>query len=587
MAFVRKLYRQSLRPLLPAAFVLLPVFALVYFLPGPKDVPIPKKDLDAQPHTNLRKTLDHEITKRKKEFERRAEEEKGRWTAKAKAEKKKFGKEQARQMNGLVWMRHALARVNDGHYTQAQRHLDTQPPKKKWLRKSAAYRMLAPAIRKQVKAGLKKEQVARKAFETAKRQAADGDVLGAWMDLADLSRLEGLPRKLSREIKREAEALKARAEEQRAAAWDLYESALAAAASGERIKAAESLQKVADGPGRHDATLAARARARLAALKTPGGVLEPLRQARRLVERGDFDKARETIRTIRPLLSRLDPRDRRRAQDLLKLCEQRAAEKAVAARCPKNMVPVYSGPFRMGYDGEGALGNERPEHTVYLSLFYIDRNEVTCRRFREFLEHIKKHKDAHRYAHHLQPKEWDYTPKSDRPGDRLYCWRGTQYPEGMDDCPVVLVSFWDAYAYARFRGKRLPSEAEWEKAARGAEGRLWPWGDIWRSDYCNSREAKTGGPRAVGAFAKGVSACGCNDMAGNVWEWCHDWYEADYYQVTPDRNPFGPRRGKYHVIRGGSFRNNRLRCRTYKRSFYAPGLRFNDVGFRCAKDPGE
>ena len=587
MAFVHKLYRNHLRPLLPVLFVLLPVVVLIYFLPGPRDVSIPEEALKVQPHTNFRKLVDHERAKYAKEFTRRATEEKARLTAKAKAEKTKFGKEQARQMNGLVWLRHALARVNDARYTEAEKHLDTKSPKKQWLRKCAAYRMLGPALRRQVDAGLKKERIARKTFETAKRQAAEGDALGAWLALGDLSRLEGLPRGLCRDITGEIKRLKPRAEQQRADAWDLYEAGLAAARVNARLKAAELFGKLIEGPGRHDAALAERARAQRALLDTPGGVLEPMRQAQSLMERREYAKALKTLQALQPLLIKLDLRDRRRAQELLKLCEQRAAEQAVAARCPKDMVPVYSGTFRMGYDGEGALSNERPEHAVYVSLFYMDKNEVTCRQYRKFLLHIKEHKDAGQYAHHLQPKDWDHTPASSRPEDRLHCWRGTQYPEGMDDCPVVLVAFWDAYAYAKFRGKRLPSEAEWEKAARGTDGRLWPWGDAWHRDYCNSREAKTGGPRPVGSFAKGVSPYGGNDMAGNVWEWCHDWYQEDYYQVTPDRNPFGPRRGKYHVIRGGSFRNNATRCRTYKRSFYAPDLRFNDVGFRCAKDPVE
>jgi len=281
------------------------------------------------------------------------------------------------------------------------------------------------------------------------------------------------------------------------------------------------------------------------------------------------------------------PEQRKEAADPGDARGRHPSEESLARAAPPGMVPVHSGPFRMGFSGRGALENERPEHTAHLHFFYIDRLEVTCREYREFLIHIRDNKNAAQYAHKEQPAGWDHTPTSALPEDQAYVWNGVEHPAGMGDAPVTLVAWWDAWAYARFRGKRLPTEAEGEKAARGEDARLWPWGNAFEPSRCNSQEAGLGRPALVGSFPAGASPCGALDMSGNAAEWRQDWYKHNFYEESPTHNPGGPFTGQERVVRGGSFRSNETRVRAYKRSFYAPSLRFNDVGFRCAADPEE
>ena len=149
--------------------------------------------------------------------------------------------------------------------------------------------------------------------------------------------------------------------------------------------------------------------------------------------------------------------------------------------------------------------------------------------------------------------------------------------------PIVNVSWEDAADYAKWAGGNLPTEAQWEKAARGTDGREYPWGNNWDTTKCVNSGSST---QSVGSLPAGVSIYGCMDMAGNVWEWCVDWYDVNYYKSAPSRNPSGPSTGDYRVLRGGGWYNYysvysvRCACRS---DYYYPNNSYSDIGFRVAR----
>jgi formylglycine-generating enzyme required for sulfatase activity len=270
------------------------------------------------------------------------------------------------------------------------------------------------------------------------------------------------------------------------------------------------------------------------------------------------------------------------------------------------MVLVPEGPFLMGTLNPGQLrlsgnpeGDEQPVRTVFLDAYLIDRFEVTNGQFVEFVEATGHVTDAENLGTGKVWREtWEIDPDA--------TWRQPMGMgdsiTGLDDHPVVQVSWADADAFCTWAGKRLPTEAEWEKAARGVDARDYPWGTDFeprRLNFCDSscqvpalphHEVSDGYARTapVGSFPQGASPYGVMDMVGNVWEWVGDWYDPDYYTYAPDRNPQGPSRRRAHeaskVVRGGSFAAEPAFTRATSRSFDPHPESFFGVGFRCALD---
>jgi iron(II)-dependent oxidoreductase len=220
-----------------------------------------------------------------------------------------------------------------------------------------------------------------------------------------------------------------------------------------------------------------------------------------------------------------------------------------------DIVAVPAGEFWIGSEASDASPSERPRRRVYLDAFRIDKYEVTNALYRRFIEATGR----------AAPQYWNDSE-----------WNETNQP-------VVGVNWGDANAYCSWAGKRLPTEAEWEKAARGTDGRKYPWGEQWDNSRANSNESKLGKTVAVGSYPGGVSPYGAHDMAGNVWEWVADWYDANYYQSASSRNPRGPDSGQRRVLRGGSWVSVPRGLRTSGRGLSGPANRDDYIGFRCSQ----
>jgi formylglycine-generating enzyme required for sulfatase activity len=242
------------------------------------------------------------------------------------------------------------------------------------------------------------------------------------------------------------------------------------------------------------------------------------------------------------------------------------------------MMLVPAGEFLMGgTDADPkAAADEKPAHTVHLDAFWIDRTEVTNARYVQFLNALGEHISA------CWARDCVETQVEDE--DSHILLQGGRYTveSGFEDHPVTEVTWYGAQAFCMWVGARLPTEAEWEKAARGVDGRFYPWGD--ESPDCDKAQYGDCGGATVpaGSRPKGASPYGALDMSGNVWEWVADWYDPAYYDASPAQNPQGPDLGERKVFRGGSWGYLPTFLRTSDRARNRPTYAGFNVGFRCA-----
>jgi formylglycine-generating enzyme required for sulfatase activity len=239
-------------------------------------------------------------------------------------------------------------------------------------------------------------------------------------------------------------------------------------------------------------------------------------------------------------------------------------------------VTVPGGEFDMGADDANAAEDEKPKHKVTLDTFLIGKHEVTNAQYQMFVKAT-----GHRSPENCCDPKYNI-------------WKGNEPLGGTDELPVINVSWDDAVAFCKWTGSRLPTEAEWEKAARGTDGRTYPWGNEPpsgnRANYSFDPVSMWDGPASLAKkdqYEYGRSPFGAFEMAGNVWEWVQDWYDENYYKGSPAKNPKGPDKGEARVIRGASWRNTADMLRAANRNKHAPTERRVYIGFRCALDAKE
>jgi formylglycine-generating enzyme required for sulfatase activity len=240
---------------------------------------------------------------------------------------------------------------------------------------------------------------------------------------------------------------------------------------------------------------------------------------------------------------------------------------------PTQEALIPAGTFQMGCDVNNPAENgcaqfplqnhELPLHTVYLNTYYIDRYEVTNAQYKECVD----------------------TGACREPGNNSSWTRPSYYNNpAYADYPVINVTWHQAAAFCSWAGKRLPSEAEWEHASRGSsDTRMYAWGNDAPNCTKANYDGCIGDTNRVGSYPDGASPSSVMDMAGNVWEWVNDWYDPNYYSVSPDSNPQGPETGWYRVMRGGDGRHSVDRIRSADRGRRYPDSGSNNGGFRCAR----
>ncbi|MFP6582496.1 MAG: formylglycine-generating enzyme family protein [Candidatus Hydrogenedentota bacterium] len=305
--------------------------------------------------------------------------------------------------------------------------------------------------------------------------------------------------------------------------------------------------------------------------------------------------------------SQEEPREPVNPQDVLDALGSRVTvvKKAEHPEAPEGMVLIPAGTYKMG--SNDGFAHESPVHEVTLDAFYMDDHEVTNREFERFVAETG-------YVTEAEQWKWSIVFAPDEsPGDRVpgaewwkradgATWRHPNGPEtnidGMEDYPVTQVSWTDSVAYAKWAGKRLPTEAEWEYAARGGHDSMpYAWGldfapsgkqmaNTWNGHFPIEDSGEDGFDGLAPIKQYEPNGYGLYDIAGNVWEWVEDWYGANYYRNSPDKNPFGPKSGIEKVQRGGSFMCASNYCLGYRvshrgKSGIDSGL--PNSGFRCVQ----
>lgn len=263
---------------------------------------------------------------------------------------------------------------------------------------------------------------------------------------------------------------------------------------------------------------------------------------------------------------RVEERARKMIQSQASLALPKAqdfsAYKTLVGGDGREMVLIPGGPFTMGGGPEGNF-DEQPQREIYLDPYYIDKFEVDNANYKRFVRATKAHEQ--------------FIPVFE---DNIQLLMG-------DKLPAVGVTWLDAQAYCRWAAKRLPTEAEWEKGARGTDGRTYPWGDTFNPNLANGLGEEDGFKylAPVDSFESGRSPYGLYNMAGNAAEWVNDWYDQFYYKEAPFKNPKGPEKGKILAYRGGSYNDTPANLRASKRFPGGhPERADSTIGFRCARD---
>ena len=253
-----------------------------------------------------------------------------------------------------------------------------------------------------------------------------------------------------------------------------------------------------------------------------------------------------------------------------------SAERQKPLAPPDGMVFIPAGKFTMG-DDAGGIGT-KPAHHISLDAYYMNKHEVTNAEYYSFWIADGGENSAN-------------TPVSYGEESGIGDW--LLIAQTKPNYPVVGISWGAADAYAKWVKKRLPTEAEWENAARGTDERVWPWGNAFfvsiggvnvHANVWNGQDGYDNGLAPVGNYPTGASPYGVFDMGGNVWEWVADWFSESYYYRSPSQNPTGPEVGSRRVVRGGSWANGAQLARCMTRMGHHPAIGTSFIGFRLAKD---
>ena len=245
-------------------------------------------------------------------------------------------------------------------------------------------------------------------------------------------------------------------------------------------------------------------------------------------------------------------------------------------RLDLEMVRIPAGEFTMGTSRAYASADRSPQHVVFLGTYQIGKFEITNKQYHEFIM-----AGGYRKREVWTPEGWQFITQNQIVAPAAWNLIGFNNPSQ----PAVGMSWYEAAAFAKWAGKRLPTEAEWEKAARGTDGRVYPWGEdiSVTAVYYNAMVR----PQTVGSYPAGKSPFGLYDVAGNVWEWVQDWYDPNIYKNRSNDIPSGPVLGEHRVMRGGGWDSNRRHMQCTYRQREKPTWRRLNTGFRVAENVNE